>query len=376
MKKTETKKLSELCDIKTGKKDANHAVPDGQYRFYTCASNYSMCNTKSFSGPSVIVPGNGDIGLVFFYDGEFDAYQRTYVLCNIKIVPKYLYYHLCHRWRERNSDKQFGSTVRYVRMANFTSYEVPVLSLPEQERIVARIEELFSQLDTGVETLKKTKEQLAVYRQAVLKEAFESVEGTSGVLGEYIVEKPRNGYSPKPVKHKTPYKNLTLTATTGGVFKPGYYKYIDIDIDTNSYLWVKRNDILIQRANTIEYVGTAAIYTGEDNLYVYPDLMMKCHPVKGILPQFLLYQLHFQRMIGYYRKNATGTAGSMPKINQTIVCNTPIVMTSIEKQQLTVSQIESRLSVCDNIEQTVDAALQEAEALRQSILKKAFSGEL
>ena len=175
METTTIKLLPEICEIKTGKKDANHAVPDGKYRFYTCANKYSMCNTKSFSGPCVIVPGNGDIGLVFYYDGEFEAYQRTYVLQNIQIYPKYLYYHLCLRWRDCNSDKQFGSTVRYVRMANFTTYELPVPPLTEQQRIVSRIEEMFSQLDAGVETLKKTKAQLAVYRQAVLKEAFERV---------------------------------------------------------------------------------------------------------------------------------------------------------------------------------------------------------
>lgn len=73
---------------------------------------------------------------------------------------------------------------------------------------------------------------------------------------------------------------------------------------------------------------------------------------------------------------ATGTAGSMPKINQTVVCNTPIVMTSFEKQEKVVANIESRLSICDSIEQTVDATLQQADALRQSILKQAFEGEL
>ena len=163
------KKLPEICEIKTGKKDANHANSSGKYRFYTCASQYSMCDTFSFSGESVIVPGNGDIGLVFYYNGDFEAYQRTYVLSNIKIFPKYLYYHLVYKWRHINSDKQYGSTVRYVRMSNFTSYEVPVPTLDEQKRIVARIEELFSELDNGVETLRKTKRQLIKYRRSVIK---------------------------------------------------------------------------------------------------------------------------------------------------------------------------------------------------------------
>ena len=73
-------KLPYITQIKTGKRDANHAKEDGQYRFYTCSAEYSMADTYAFEGASIIVPGNGDIGLVFYYDGKFEAYQRTYVL--------------------------------------------------------------------------------------------------------------------------------------------------------------------------------------------------------------------------------------------------------------------------------------------------------
>ena len=269
-----------------------------------------------------------------------------------------------------------GTTRLKLTQEQMKRIPVPVLPIEEQQRIVARIEELFSQLDDAEATLQKTKAQLAVYRQAVLKEAFEAVDGKPGILGSYIVEKPRNGYSPKPVNFETKYKNLTLTATTGGIFKPGYYKYIDCEIGDDSHLWVKHNDILIQRANTIDYVGTAALYLGEDNEYVYPDLMMKCHTIESVLPKYILFQLHYQRIIGYYRKHATGTAGSMPKVNQATVCNTPIIMTTKEKQIGVVKSIESCLSFCDSIEQTVYTALQLSEALRQSFLKDAFEGRL
>ena len=149
-----------------------------------------------------------------------------------------------------------------------------------------------------------------------------------------------------------------------------------IDISDDSYLWVKRNDILIQRANTIEYVGTAVLYQGEDDQYVYPDLMMKCHAKEGIIPQFLVYQLQSANCKKHFRNNATGTSGSMPKINQKTVMTAPIIMVPYEDQKRIVAEIEARLSVCDSIEKTVDTALQQAEAMRQSILKKAFEGRL
>lgn len=291
----------------------------------------------------------------------------------VPITQKYLAYCL------KALDKRkiiSGTAQPQITRNNMKGFCIPVCDVAEQEKIVFKIEELFSSLDNAVEMLNRIKEQLAVYRQSVLKELFGKLNGDKTVLEEVIVSKPRNGYSPKGVTYVTPYKNLTLTATTKGFFQEDCFKYIDIDIDDDSYLWVKHNDILIQRANTVEYVGISAIYKGDDNKYVYPDLMMKFHIKDGINPSFILYQLKYSHAIGYYRKHATGTAGSMPKINQTTVMNTPIIMTSIDNQIRIVKELDSKYSLCDSIEEMVDKALVEAEALRQSILKEAFEGRL
>ncbi len=165
--------LGEVCKIQTGKHDANHSVPNGKYRFYTCAFEYLKCGTNRFKGKSILLPGNGaNVGEAFYYDGEFDAYQRTYVLSDILLEEKYLFYHLKLYWKERNRDKQFGSATNYIRMGNFTDYNLVVAPLPEQRAIVAKIEELFSSLDNGISDLNKASGQLKIYRQAVLKKAF------------------------------------------------------------------------------------------------------------------------------------------------------------------------------------------------------------
>ena len=83
--------LGDVVTIQTGKYDANHAKANGKFRFYTCAFEYFMCDTNRFSGKSIILPGNGaNVGEVFYYDGKFDAYQRTYVLNNLKLDAKYI----------------------------------------------------------------------------------------------------------------------------------------------------------------------------------------------------------------------------------------------------------------------------------------------
>jgi type I restriction enzyme S subunit len=119
------KKLGNICDIQTGKWDANHAIKNGKYRFYTCAYEHGFCNTKKFSGECLILPGNGvNVGEVFYYQGNFDAYQRTYVVNNIQIFPKFLYYHLFCFWKERNLNKQFGSATNFLKIGNLSNYEI------------------------------------------------------------------------------------------------------------------------------------------------------------------------------------------------------------------------------------------------------------
>ena len=105
--------LDEVCEIQTGKYDANHAKIDGKVRFYTCAFEYLKCDTNRFAGKSIILPGNGaNVGEVFYFDGEFDAYQRTYVINQIKIDAKYLFFHLKGFWKIRNIDKHKNNNTK------------------------------------------------------------------------------------------------------------------------------------------------------------------------------------------------------------------------------------------------------------------------
>jgi type I restriction enzyme S subunit len=148
--------LENLCNMETGKWDANHAIEGGQYRFYTCAYDYQFCNTKRFSGDCIILPGNGaNVGDVFYYSGEFDAYQRTYVLSNFAINTKYAYYHLLYKWRETNREKQFGSATNFIRIGNFLDYMVSVAPLSEQKRIVAKLDAILTKVTDAKVRLEK-----------------------------------------------------------------------------------------------------------------------------------------------------------------------------------------------------------------------------
>lgn len=385
MNNWQIKKLGEVCSIQTGKYDANHAKTKGKYRFYTCAFEHFYCDTNRFKGESIILPGNGaNVGEVFYYNGEFDAYQRTYVLNEIKTNAKYLFYHLLGNWKTRNKDKQFGSATNYIRMANFTDYEIPVPPLETQHAIVSKIEELFSELDQGIADLKTAQAQLKVYRQSVLKHAFEGKLTNKNVKEGELPEgwevselknvcevkrgkskhRPRN--APELYGGKYPFVQTgDIRNANGGYIKKYSQSYSELGLQ-QSKLWPKGTLCITIAAN----IGETAIL---DFDACFPDSVVGLLTNEKVL--FNKYLNYF--FISFKQKlEELAPATAQKNINVNILENIKLPITTIEEQHLIVQEIESRLSVADKMEESIQESLQKAEALRQSILKKAFSGEL
>jgi type I restriction enzyme, S subunit len=296
---------------------------------------------------------------------------------------------LCKDFVEYASQNVNG--VQHPRVSFETLSEFP-LSLPplnEQKRIVAKIEALQERSQRVKTELDAIKPLLDQFRQSVLAAAFrgdltadwreknEDIDWEKTTLETVIKDKPRNGLSIKPVDYPTDVKSFTLSAITSGKFKAEYFKYIDRKIERDSYLWLQPGDILIQRSNTIDYVGTSAIYTGNFGEFIYPDLVMKIQVVENKnCRKFIYYTLSALQTREYYKKNATGTAGNMPKINQKTVMNTPINLPSLAEQNEIVRRIESLFKLADTIANQKSQIQNRLETLNQSILAKAFRGEL
>lgn len=295
------------------------------------------------------------------------------------------------------ASKGTGTTFKAITQDVVKNLEIPIPPLPEQERIVSRIEELFSQLDAGVETLKKTKAQLAVYRQAVLKEAFEgrltihvpvnlplswaSSDETNTLPAipeewHYIALKYLGDLGRGKSKHR-PRNDPKL-------FVDGKYPFIqtgDVKAATNcittftkqygefglsqSKLWPKGTLCITIAANIAE-----TAFLGIDACF--PDSVVGFTPNESILAEYVRYFVESQKI----RLWAFAPATAQKNINLDTLENLIVPYCSIDEQRVVISEIESRLSVCDSIEQTVDTALQQAEAMRQSILKDAFEGRL
>ena len=271
-----------------------------------------------------------------------------------------------------------GTTRLKLTQAQMKRITVPSPSIDEQKRIVAKIEELFSELDNGVETLKKTKQQLAVYRQAVLKEAF---EGTYPKVQLKKISKTLSGYAFKS-KHYTD-SGSHVVVKIGNVkqfnfdFSRDLTKTDEIEGDILDKYLLKCGDLLITLTGTRgkrDY-GYVAMLTDQTNFLLNQRVAALRFDTQKALPEFYQYYLSSFDYRNQFFSYETGNVGQ-GNVGIKALSEPLVVCPTIEQQKAIIEDIENRLSVCDSIEQTVNTALQQAEAMRQSILKKAFEGEL
>lgn len=175
-------------------------------------------------------------------------------------------------------------------------------------------------------------------------------------LDDLLVFGPTNGFSPKAVDYETPVRSLTLSATTSGRFKAEYYKFITTEVPSDSDLWLRDGDILVQRGNTIEYVGVAAVYRGEPNCFVYPDLMMKLRVSSGFDVGYVHLAMSHDASRDFLRARASGTSGSMPKINQTTLKSLPLPIPPLAEQRRIVAKVEQLMALVDALETQLAAS--------------------
>lgn len=231
-------------------------------------------------------------------------------------------------------------------------------------------EALFEQIQKERNSEKKQKESSPITDEEKL---FEIPVGWKWVrLGDIIKEPPRNGYSPKAVDFETPIKTLKLGAVTYGVFDPNEYKYINEEIPKDAYCWLKNGDFLIERSNSVEYVGICAIYSGKDNEFMYPDLLMRFRTQDVLSKQYIHTALISPFNRSYFMSNAKGAQKTMPKINQECVVNTMIPLPPISEQKEIVKQIEKNLQTVSDLENQITEREQLTKQLMQTILKDAF----
>ena len=157
----EFRPLSDFFPIITGKKDANIATKNCSYPFFTCKQAYLLTDTYSFEGSAILVAGNGDFN-VKWYEGQFEAYQRTYVLMpDSPALLGYLYCAVKRNLSEITSGSR-GSVIRFITKGNIADYKIAVPPNPEQNwtimqlRLILKLIDAYNRVITKLETLRDT----------------------------------------------------------------------------------------------------------------------------------------------------------------------------------------------------------------------------
>ena len=133
----QVERLGNSCRIKTGKKDVNEGSPSGKYPFFTCSKAIHYSDSYSFDTEAILVAGNGAVGETKYYQGKFEAYQRTYVLDQFSAFAPYVFLFLKGTLVTELARHVTGSTMPYIRKGDLENIEIPVPPLAEQQKIAA-----------------------------------------------------------------------------------------------------------------------------------------------------------------------------------------------------------------------------------------------
>ena len=290
---------------------------------------------------------------------------------NDNVSLKYLYYFLL--FHRPNLVKQgvggaqsnISQTILKKLMVSYPADQT------EQLRIVARIEELFSELDNGVEILRKTKQQLAVYRQAVLKDAFSGCDKQASVSS--VCTHVTDGDHMPPPKAASGIPFIMISNIDGNRIDFSDTAFVGRDYYENidSKRRPQVGDVLYSVTGSF---GIPVLVDFEKE-FCFQRHIALLRPNDSILSRYLYYAMQAPDVYAQASKGATGTAQKTVGLTVLRKILIPYTESKTEQDQI-VRDIENKMSVCDSIEKTVDTALQQAEAMRQSILIHAFERRL
>ena len=399
------KKLGEVCKLKNGfafKSDnyLDNGIPvirisdikDGLIvpRNTVYVSEDSVYDNYIINENEIIVAMSGaTTGKFGIYKSKEKAYQNQRVgkfdIIDKKQLDNNFLLHQLHSLKRQIEKDAYGGAQPNISSKKIEEMEIVLPPLETQHAIVSKIEELFSELDKGIAELKTAQQQLKTYRQSVLKSAFE---------GKLTNENVKDGELPDGWK-KTKVIDVALKVTDGEHSTPkrtdkGYYLLSARNIqngflalDNVDYIPVDEYNRITKRCNPQE---------GDILITCSGSVGRICRVPKniqfGMVRSVALLKLDWEKFNSKYfeflfqspflqkqiEKGKKATAQANLFLGP--IKNLDLVFPSLEEQHRIVQEIESRLSVADKMEQSIQESLQKAEALRQSILKKAFCGEL
>jgi len=362
-------RLGDYVGIRTGKLDANASSESGQYPFFTCAIDPLRIDAYSYDCECVLVAGNGDLN-VKYYNGKFDAYQRTYIIESIDktvLSVPYLYCFL-DKYVETLRQQAIGGVIKYIKLGNLTEAEIPLASISEQKDVVRT-------LDKIAELISNRKQQLVKLDELVKARFVE-------LFGDPVANE--KGWHTKPLEsvckaivdcpHSTPSytsENTGYMCIRTSIVKKNHILWDKIEyIPEHEYqLRIQRKrpekgDIVYTREGAI--LGIAAIIDRDCNVALGQRSMLLSPDTSKCLPHFLSVAMNFD---SFLRKALGGISGSAsPHINVGDIKVFAIILPPLELQQQFAAFVEQT----DKSKLTIQQSLDKLETLKKALMQKYF----
>ena len=364
-------KLGQLTNIKTGRLDVNAENPNGKYPFFTCSKNHTYIDEYAFDGESVLVAGNGDLN-VKYYNGKFNAYQRTYVIqANENLNGKFLYYFL-DSYVEKLREQSIGGVIKYIKLGNLTDAEIPLPNLATQQRIAA----ILDQADAIIQNNRAIVQKYDALTQSLFLDMFgdpvKNEKGWEKVRFDELVS-----------------KDCPLTygiVQPGEEFEDGIPCVRPVDL-TSQYIYVdelKRIDpkisskfsrTLLKGGELLLSVrGSVGVISIADSSLVGSNVTRGIVPIwfdSEISNKLFFYYLYctkeIQREVKALAKGATLIQINLKDLRELKIIKPPIVLQN---------QFAERVAMIEAQKQKAQLELAKSEELFNSLLQRAFKGEL
>ena len=377
------------------------------YPYYGATGQVGFIDDYLTDGEYVLIGEDGAPFLDYTKDIAYMINGKTWVNNHAHILlSKFNNKFLLHYLNQFNFYGFVSGTTRLkLTQGSLKNIPVRIAPLPEQRAIVAKIEKLFSDLDNGIANLKAAKAKLDIYRQALLKKAFEGEltkewreknsapsvstsekkgnlpEGWQWVtIDEFLYDTKKGittgpfGTSLKKNEHATKGIPVLGIENIGeAIFKmPNKIFVTPEKAGSLQNFRVIENDIIISRSGTVGEICSVPKYM--EGSLISTNLIKVRLNLKKISPKFFVYLFHGGNVREQVKELCKGSTRVF--LNQRILKSLRFPFCDIQEQHAVVAAIESRLSVCDKLAESIDQSLEKSEALRQSILKKAFTGNL
>ncbi len=412
--------LGTLIELSTGKLDANAAVENGEYPFFTCSEKPSQINTYAFDTDAVLLAGNGSFG-VKHYKGKFNAYQRTYVIEAVGISSRFLYW-LIKANIHLITENERGSTIPYIRKGDITDIDILLPPLNEQIRIANKLDSVLAKVDAAQARLEKNPTLLKRFRQSVLAAAIsgeltsEWRENNSLPITENInfeklwdEEYKKQGRRFKPTlipiaddaeMDIPPTWQLTTLGEVCDVFVGATPSRKESSYWNGNINWVSSSEVAFCRiSDTKEKITAEGLKHTSTSIHPVGTVMLAmigqgktrgqaaildieaCHnqntAALRILNEYLLPEyLYFFLWCQYEQTRKIGGGNNQQALNKSTVQGIEFPYPPLTEQKEIVRRVESLFAQADAVEKQYLAAKQRLDRLSQSLLAKAFRGEL